>query len=120
MSERLDELVAQVREIYDFIIIDNVPFGIIADGDISNRVADITLFVVRAGRLDRRQLPELEELYQEKKLRNMALIFNGSDIHRRGYGYGYGYGGYGYGGYGYGYGYGYGTQKKGLFSRFKK
>ena len=118
LSERLDELVAQMREIYDFIIIDNVPFGIIADGDISNRVADITLFVVRAGRLDRRQLPELEELYQEKKLRNMALIFNGSDIHRRGYGYGYGYGGYGYGGYGYGYGYG--TQKKGLFSRFKK
>ena len=91
------------------IVADSVPVGIIADASIANRVADLTIFVVRAGKLDRRQLPDIESLYQEKRLRNMALVLNGVDIAHRGYGYGYGYG---YGRYGYGYGYGYGKGKK--------
>ena len=45
---------------------------------------------------------DIEALYEDKKLRNMALVLNGIDPHRHGYGYGYGY--YGYGHYGYGYG----------------
>ena len=73
--------------------VDNVPLGIIADASIANRVADLTLFVIRAGRLDRRQLPDIEALYQERKLNNMALVLNGIDPNRWGYGaYGYGYG----------------------------
>ena len=46
---------------------------------------------------------DLEKLYQDRKLNNMALVLNGVDPKRPGYGYGYGYG---YGHYGYGYGYG--------------
>ena len=80
-----------------------MPVGIIADAAIANRVADLTVFVVRAGKLDRRQLPDIESIYQEKRLNNMALVLNGVDTAHRGYGYGYGYG---YGRYGYGYGYG--------------
>ena len=104
MDDRLDELVSELRSRYDIIIADSVPIGIIADASIANRIADLTVFVVRAGRLDRRQLPDIEALYEDKKLRNMALVLNGVDPHRHGYGYGYGYYGYGYGHYGYGYG----------------
>ena len=100
MDDRLDGLVSVLRERYDYVIADNVPVGLIADASIANRIADLTLFVVRAGRLDRRQLPDIERLYTEHKLRNMAVVLNGVDHH--GYGYGYGY----YGRYGYGYGYG--------------
>lgn len=103
MDERLDNLVTELRRRYDYIVVDSVPVGIIADATISNRIADLTIFVARAGRLDRRQLPEIEQLYKENKLRNMALVLNGADLHRR-----YGY--YGY--YGYSYKYGYGKKKK--------
>ena len=103
MDRRLDELMAELRKRYDYVIADNVPVGIIADAAIANRVADMTVFVVRAGKLDRRQLPDLEKLYQDRKLNNMALVLNGVDPKRPGYGYRYGYG---YGHYGYGYGYG--------------
>lgn len=106
MDKRLDEAIAELRTRYDYIIIDNVPVGIIADATISNRIADLTIFVVRAGMLDRRQLPDLEELYKENKLKNMAFVLNGVNPKYQGYGYHYGYGyGYGYGKYGYGYGY---------------
>ena len=96
MDERLDELFAELRKRYEFIIADSVPVGMVADATIAGRIADMTIFVVRAGRLDRRQLPDLETMYDEKKLRNMAIILNGADFSHKGYGYGYG-SGYGYG-----------------------
>lgn len=99
MDNRLDELMNELRARYDYIIADNVPVGLIADATIANRIADLTIFVVRAGKLDRRQLPDIEKLYQEKKLKNMALVLNGANPERHGYGYSYWYG------YGYGYGY---------------
>ena len=105
MDNRLDELMNELRTRYDYIIADNVPVGWIADATIANRIADLTIFVVRAGKLDRRQLPDIEKLYQEKKLKNMALVLNGANPERHGYGYSYGYG----------YGYGYGTKKKKTF-----
>lgn len=105
MDNRLDELINELRARYDYIIADNVPVGLIADATIANRIADLTIFVVRAGKLDRRQLPDIEKLYQEKKLKNMALVLNGANPERHGYGYSYGYG----------YGYGYRTKKKKTF-----
>ena len=70
----------------------------IIDATITNRIADLTVFVARAGKLDRRQLPDIEQLYQEKKLKNMAIVLNGADLRHR---YGYRYYGY-YGNYNYG------------------
>ena len=92
LSKRLDELIAELRKRYDYVIIDNVPVGLVADATIVNRISDLTLFIVRAGKLDRRQLPELERLYLEHKLTNMSVVLNGVKKGSRGYGYGYGYG----------------------------
>ncbi len=103
MDSRLDELFDALRSRYDLIIADNVPVGIIADASIANRIADLTIFVIRAGRLDRRQLPDIEAMYEGRKLKNMALVLNGVDPTRTGYGYGR---------YGYGYGYGKKSKKK--------
>lgn len=109
-DKRLEDMFEELKQRYDYIIADNVPVGIVADATISNRISDMTIFVIRAGKLDRRQIPDLESLYQEGKLRNMSMVLNGVDPKYRGYGYRYGYG-YGYG-YGYRYGYTYGEEKK--------
>lgn len=99
LSEQLETMIADLRQRYDYIFVDNVPVGIIADAAITNRIADLTIFVVRVGKLDRRMLPELEKIYHSEQLNNMSLILNGAIVKRTGYG--------SYGGYGYGYGYGY-------------
>lgn len=105
-SPRLDELFDELRGRYDYVIADSVPVGIVADATVCNRVADLTLFVVRVGSLDRRQLPEIQALHDEGVLGHIGIILNGVPL-SSGYGYGYGYGyGHGYGHYGYGYGYG--------------
>ena len=92
LSERFDRLITELRKRYDYIIVDNVPAGMVADASIVNRVADLTIFVVRSGVMDRRQLPELEKMYREEQLCNMCVVLNGVSYERRSYGYGYGYG----------------------------
>ncbi|MDV3752662.1 GumC family protein [Elizabethkingia anophelis] len=113
LSKRLDELINELKNRYDYIIIDGVPTGVVADASIIDRVADLTLFIIRIGKMDRRQLPEIEKIYQEKKLSNLAIVLNGIKLN----GYGYGYGGYGYGSYGYGYSE---EKKKSVFDWFKR
>ncbi len=98
LSDRLENMINELRKRYDYIMLDNVPAGIVADAMIVNRIADLTIYVVRAGVMERNQLPYLEKLYKENRFNNMSLILNGvnmkNDIYgsRYGYGYGYGYG----------------------------
>ena len=96
MSENLDALFAELRKMYDFVLIDSVPAMAVADAMITNRLTDICIYVVREGMLDRRQLPDIENMYREKKLANMCIVLNGASMTKRGYGYGYGYGYYYY------------------------
>jgi capsular exopolysaccharide synthesis family protein len=102
LSKRLEDLIATLRKEYDYILLDNVPAGVVADAIIVNRVADLTIYIIRAGLMDKRQLPELERLYRQEKFKNMSVILNAVNYKQAGYGYGYRYG------YGYSYGYGYG------------
>jgi capsular exopolysaccharide synthesis family protein len=99
-SERLEQLIAHLRKQFDYVILDSVPYSMVADASIVNRVADLTLFIIRAGLMDKRMLPEVEKIYNQNKLKNMSVILNAVDYKRSGYGYGH----YGYGAYGYGYG----------------
>ncbi|MDE5940846.1 MAG: polysaccharide biosynthesis tyrosine autokinase [Muribaculaceae bacterium] len=106
-SEKLDRFIAGLRERYDFIILDCPPVEIVTDAKVINRLADMTLFVVRAGLLEKDELPTIQEYYDENRYRNMAILLNATDIHS-----GYGYHRYGYHyGYGKGYGSGYSSDK---------
>ena len=102
---RFDELINRLRELYDYILIDGVPVQMLSDPLIVNRVVDCNLFILRSGQLDRRILPQLDELNEHRHLSNMAIVFNGPEV-KRSHGYGFGTYGYGYG-YGYGANYGY-------------
>lgn len=102
MSERLDQMIAKLRENYQCVIIDSVPAMGLADALMMNRVAELTVYVIRERMLDRRFLPELEKMYQEDKLKDMHVILNNCQFYKRSY---YGY--YGYSSY-YGYAYAYG------------
>lgn len=103
-SPRLEELISELRTVYDYIFIDCPPVEIVADSTIISKLVDMTLFVVRAGLLEREMLPVIDSYYAENKFKNMALLLNGtsaiytgSGYHRYNYRYGYNYG---YGTYG--------------------
>lgn len=102
LSDKMKPMFDKLREEYDYIILDCPPIEIVADASIVKDCADVTLFIVRAGVMDRRILKDVEELYKNKVYKHMALILNGAPYISGRYGnYRYGYG------YGYGKGYGY-------------
>lgn len=95
---RLAELMEKMRSRFDYILIDCPPVDIVADTQIIEKLADRTVFIVRAGLLERDMLPQLQSDYDGKRFKNMALVLNGTlgGSSRYGYGYRYGYK-YGYG-----------------------
>ena len=117
-DQKLDELISSVRKEYDYIFLDCPPLEIVADATIISRLADMTIFVVRAEALQLSALPDVQKYYDENRLPKMTILLNAPTdafsrygYHKYGsrYGYSYGYGrSYKYG---YGYGYAYGTSQ---------
>lgn len=95
-SPRLKEMLEEMKTEYDIIFLDMPPAEVVADVSIVKHLAQLTLYVVRAGLLERSLLPEIDKYYKEKRFNNLAIILNGTEMNSRRKGYGYGYG-YGYG-----------------------
>jgi capsular exopolysaccharide synthesis family protein len=106
-SPRLQQLLDDLRQQYDLIFLDCPPVEIVADASVVAKWADMTVFVIRAGLMEREMLPVIEGYYKDKKFNNMSVLLNGTTAagsrygyHRYGYHYGYAYGkNGGYGGY---------------------
>ena len=89
---RFATLIDELRARYDYIFIDCPPIDVVADTQIISKAADRTMFIVRAGLLEREMLPELQRLYDEHRYPGMALVLNGTaGTHHSRYGYHYGY-----------------------------
>lgn len=101
-SDRFKELMEEVKAEYDYVFLDCPPVEVVADASIIAPYANLTLFVVRVGHLEREQLADVENWYHDKKFGNLAVLLNGVD--QKGSRYGYHKYGYHYGSYGYGYG----------------
>lgn len=111
----LDEAIEQLKQTFDYVLLDTAPIGMVTDTQLIARVADLSVYVCRADYTHKSDYELINDLKQENKLPNLCTLINGIDMDQRknGYYYGYGkygkYGKYGYGKkYGYGYGYGYG------------
>ncbi len=107
-EQRMTSLINSLKPDYDYILIDCPPVDIVADTAVIASLADRTIFVIRAGLLERAMLAELETIYSEHRFNNMSLLLNCVPVSSGRYGYKYGYK-YGHYGYSYGYGYGYGS-----------
>ena len=103
MSERFQEMIAELRRRYDIIFLDTVPFTVIADAAIVQRVADVTIYVVRDGMVDKNYIAEIDRMNRNNRFKNLAFLLTDVNIDSHRYSYG--------NQYGYNYGYGYDDEK---------
>ena len=119
-ADKVAEMMVDLRQKYDFIIMDTSPIGLVPDAYALIEQSDMCLFVIRCMQTNKsfckQTLEQMAEVIDSpKKVQLILSDIPTSGRHSYGSGYGYGYGGYGgygyghlgYGGYG-GYGYGYG------------
>lgn len=112
-GEIFQKTVKSLREVYDYIIMDTAPLGLVVDGAIVAKECDGALIVVEAGRIKYRQVQNVKAQLESSGCNVLGVILNKvTDKHRKYYSGKYGrYGKYGkYGRYGKYGGY-YGTDK---------
>ncbi|WP_461791534.1 GumC family protein [Pedobacter sp.] len=87
-SDKMKALLESLTEIYDFVIVDSAPVGLVSDAIPLIRMADVNLFVIRSG-VSRYQAASVpERLSKEFNLSNIAIILNAFDndiLHSRYY-----------------------------------
>lgn len=115
--QALDDAIQQLKQHFDYVILDTAPIGMVTDTQLIARVADLSVYVCRSNYTAKSEFKLVNELQKDGKLPHLCVLINGIDMNKRETGsyYGYGkygkYGHYGYGKkYGYGYGYGYGQK----------
>ena len=94
------ELIQNLQKDYKFIIMDTPPVGLVTDGLILMKHSDVNLFIVRQAYTTKKMINKIDDLFNEKNIKNLNLIINDVNFNSRNYGYDYGYG---YGSFGYGY-----------------
>lgn len=88
---RMKDLVEWLAMNFDEVLIDTPPIQLVTDAMILSRLSDVNLYVIRHRYTYKSNLNYINQLYMEKKMKNLNIIFNAVDTSKPGYGYGYAY-----------------------------
>lgn len=95
MGSRIAELFSEARKVYDHVIVDTAPVGLVSDALLLGRLVDCTLYVVRKDVTSLAHLEIIEETAALGKLPRPYIVMNAvrrtflghSQSHLYGYGY---------------------------------
>jgi capsular exopolysaccharide synthesis family protein len=91
LSDNFKKIVDELKELYDVVIIDNPPVGLVSDGVKNLTEADIPIYVFKSHYSKRNFAYRVKELFEMQQLKSLNVILNGVQSSRSSiYGYGYG------------------------------
>ncbi len=92
-TPKLLEFLAYLENRFDVVIFDTPPMGLVSETIDLMRLFDINLYVVRQNYTVKDHLVMINDLFNNKQVKNVYGVFNGivnSGYHYEGYNYGYG------------------------------
>lgn len=89
--ERTEKLINQLKEQYDYIIIDTPPLAQVTDGYLLLGFADVKVIVARYNYTIKSVFAHIIKDLRQKNIDNVCIVLNDNRIYRDQYGYGYGY-----------------------------
>ncbi len=101
-----NEMIFNLKQWFDYIIIDTPPVGMVADAMLLFNFSDVNIFMVRHNYTRKAIFKQIVSTLKKRNIQNVNIIINDLPVAQSGYGYGYNYG------YNYNYGYGYGYYNK--------
>src|SRR5690606_26637120 len=92
MSSKVRQMIEELREKYDYIVMDSSPIGQVADTFNLGQYADSTIYIIRYNYSFKNHLALTQDIYLNKKLKNPMVVLNDATKDTGAvYGYGYGY-----------------------------
>jgi tyrosine-protein kinase Etk/Wzc len=93
LTDKLGELIADLRSRFDYVLIDSSPVGLVSDALVIQKYVDMTIYVCRHNYTDKAQIDIINNIQINDKVDNLYLVINDVDFSKTGYtGYGYGMG----------------------------
>jgi len=89
VNGEFQKLIQDLRKEYDFIIMDTPPVGIVTDGIMAMKQADISIYIFRANYSKKEFLYNLERVHTLHSIVNITAILNALPDTAESYGYGY-------------------------------
>lgn len=92
-TDRLREFLRYLEERFDIVVFDTPPMGLVSETIDLMRLFDINIYVVRQNYTMKDHLVMINDLFNNKQVKNVYGVFNGiinSGYHYEGYNYGYG------------------------------
>ena len=105
-QKKFGRMLDELREQFDYVIVDTAPSMLVADTFLISQYADLIIYVTRAGYTEKRLLQFAIDSQNDGKLHDISFVIN--DVKTANFGYGNKYG------------YAYGQSKPSLWERFKK
>lgn len=91
LSDRIEQLIKELKQRYDYVIIDSAPIGLVSDTFSLSKYSDVTLYVSRANYTKKSFIKYLNSVVERGQLKNVAVVVNDTNP-KLSHGYGYGYG----------------------------
>ncbi|WP_333818989.1 GumC family protein [Ohtaekwangia sp.] len=92
LNGEFSNLLEDLKKVYDVIILDTPPVGLVTDGIQAMKRADISLYIFRANYSKREFLYNLQRIVSINKIVNVTTLLNAlPSPHKKSAGYGYGY-----------------------------
>ena len=88
-SDRTSELIDKLKEMYDYIIIDSAPAGILIETQLLMKHADLNIFVARMNKTIKSAFINAIKSFENNKLSNVSILINDLNIKQESYKYGY-------------------------------
>lgn len=87
-SKRVEELFAELRKRYDYIIVDTAPLALVSDTYLLDRIADLTILVSRFKYTPMEMVDYFNRIVEQDRMHHVACVLNGTKSSHTGYGYG--------------------------------
>lgn len=91
LSNRLEQMIDELKRRYDYVVIDSAPIGLVSDTFSLTKFTEVTLYVSRVNYTKRSFLKYLNLVVNRGQLKNVAIVINDTNP-KLSHGYGYGYG----------------------------
>ena len=90
LRDSFDELLSKLKTLYDIVILDTPPVGIVTDALLAMQKADLPIYVLRADFSKLSFIDNVNRLIATGRYPNLSLILNSVSKKSSGYGYSYG------------------------------
>lgn len=94
--QKFDDMIQQLKKVYDYIIIDSAPVMLVSDTLNIIKHSDVVLYTIKSSFTEKEMLGFATEFRQSNNIKRMAFVLNAVEPRNTRYGSKYGYGYYSY------------------------